>query len=156
RRDKRITLSFDEWNVWNMSRYGGRGEAPFEHAPELIEDTYTLADAVAVGGYLITLLRNTDRVAVACQAQLVNVIAPIRTERGGPAWRQTIFHPFALTARHAHGEVLRVEPTCPTLDTTAHGEVAVLDAVATHDADSGAVTLFAVNRHPTEPLTLQA
>ncbi|HET9141972.1 alpha-N-arabinofuranosidase [Actinophytocola sp.] len=155
-RSKRITLSFDEWNVWNMSRFAGRTQAPFEHAPELIEDTYTLADAVAVGGYLITLLRNADRVAIACQAQLVNVIAPIRTDPGGPAWRQTIFHPFALTARHARGEVLRVEPTGPVLNTAAHGEVPALDAVATHDPETGAVSLFAVNRHLTEPLTLHA
>ncbi|HEU5475514.1 MAG TPA: alpha-N-arabinofuranosidase [Actinophytocola sp.] len=156
RRQKRITLSFDEWNVWNMSRFPGRAEADWEHAPVLIEDTYTAADAVAVGGYLITLLRNADRVAVACQAQLVNVIAPIRTDRGGAAWRQTIFHPFALTARHARGEVLRVEPAGPTVDTVAHGEVPVLDAVATHDPESGAVALFAMNRHTTEPVTLTA
>ena len=68
---------------------------------------YTVADAVVVGSLLITLLRHTDRVTIACQAQLVNVIAPIRTEPGGPAWRQTIFHPFALTARLARGTVLR-------------------------------------------------
>lgn len=156
RRDKRITLSFDEWNVWRMSRFGGRGEQDWEFAPELIEDTYTVADAIAVGGYLITLLRNADRVAVACQAQLVNVIAPIRTEPGGPAWRQTIFHPFALTARHARGDVLRVEPDGPVVDTAAHGAVPVLDAVATHDQETGAVAIFAVNRHLTEPLDLTA
>jgi alpha-N-arabinofuranosidase len=54
-----------------------------------------VADAVVVGSLLIALLRHSDRVTAACQAQLVNVIAPIRTEAGGPAWRQTIFHPFA-------------------------------------------------------------
>ncbi|PPF12993.1 hypothetical protein C5B92_16660, partial [Rathayibacter sp. AY1A4] len=32
-------------------------------------------------------------------AQLVNVIAPIMTEPGGAAWRQTTFFPFSTTAR---------------------------------------------------------
>ena len=79
-------------------------------APRLIEDDYTVADAVVVGSLLISLLRHSDRVTAACQAQLVNVIAPIRTEPGGPAWRQTIFHPFAHDRPAlAKGDVLRVE-----------------------------------------------
>ena len=57
----------------------------------------------------MTLLRHADRIGIACLAQLVNVIAPIRAEPGRPAWRQTTFYPFALTARHALGDVLRVE-----------------------------------------------
>ena len=73
-------------------------------AAACIEDHYNVADAVVVGSLLITLLRHSDRVTAACQAQLVNVIAPIMTEPGGPAWRQTIFHPFALTARLAKGD----------------------------------------------------
>ena len=36
-------------------------------------------------------------------AQLVNVIAPIMTEPGGPTWRQTTFFPFAITSRLAVG-----------------------------------------------------
>jgi alpha-N-arabinofuranosidase len=60
-------------------------------------------DAVVVGSLLITLLKHSDRVTAACQAQLVNTIGSIRCEPGGPAWRQSIFHPFALTARHAKG-----------------------------------------------------
>ena len=56
------------------------------------------------------MLRHADRVKIGCLAQLVNVIAPIRTEPGGPAWRQTTFHPFALTSEHGRGTVLRTEP----------------------------------------------
>src|SRR5690606_20446389 len=97
---------------------------------------------------------HADRVAVACQAQLANIIAPIRTEPGGPAWRQSIFHPFALTARHARGQVLRVEPSSPALDTRRHGEVPQLSSVATLDEDR--VTLFAVNRSPDRPLEVTA
>jgi alpha-N-arabinofuranosidase len=123
-------------------------------APRVIEDSYNVADAVVVGNLLISLLRHSDRVTAACQAQLVNVIAPIRTEAGGPAWRQTIFHPFALTSRLARGEVLRVETHSPSYDTAKFGAVPVLDAVATHDADSGDVTVFVVNRHLTESLDL--
>jgi alpha-N-arabinofuranosidase len=135
--DKRINLSFDEWNVWYMSRLTEPEE--WTEAPRLIEDTYCVVDAVVVGNLLISLLRHADRVRIACLAQLVNAIGAIRTEPGGPAWRQTIFHPFALTSRYGRGTVLH-------LDTT--------DATAVLDGATGAVTLFAVNRDQTEPAAL--
>ena len=66
-----------------------------------------MEDALAFGGACISLLNHADRVKCACLAQLVNVIAPIMTETGGPAWRQTIFHPFAQMSRFGRGSVLR-------------------------------------------------
>ena len=142
---KRINVSFDEWNVWYLSRVPGQ-DSPWRATPRISEDAYTLADAVVVGSMLITLLRHTDRVTSACLAQLVNTIAPIRTEPAGPAWRQATFYPFALTARHARGEVLRVEPTAPTYSTSLYGDVPVLDATATRDPDGGDITIFVLNR----------
>lgn len=152
RRDKRIGVSFDEWNVWYQKRFQADPPTSWRAAPRLIEDTYDVADAVVVGNLLISLLRHSDRVVAACQAQLVNVIAPIRTEPGGPAWRQTTFHPFALTSRLARGEVLRTEVSSPVYSTARYGDVPVVDAVATHD--SGDTVVFAVNRHRTEPVEL--
>lgn len=88
----------------------------------------------------------TDRVHSASLAQLVNVIAPIMTEPGGSSWPQTTFHPFALTARYAKGDVLRVPVRVETYETARYGPVPLVDAVATHDAETGAVALFLVNR----------
>jgi alpha-N-arabinofuranosidase len=152
---KKINISFDEWNVWYLSRFQAQppGDA-WPVAPRIIEDEYSVADAVVVGSLLISLLRNSDRVTAACLAQLVNVIAPIRTEPGGPAWRQTIFHPFAATAKLARGNVLAVEVGTPHYDSARYGEVPTVDAVATHDPETGEVTVFAVNRHQSEPASL--
>ncbi|GAA4958144.1 alpha-N-arabinofuranosidase [Nonomuraea thailandensis] len=151
---KKINISFDEWNVWYLSRFHDTG-APQDWpvAPPLLEDHYNLADAVTFGGLLITLLRNSDRVTAASLAQLVNVIAPIMTEPGGRAWRQTTFHPFAQASRHAAGDVLRVEPVSPAYETKAYGEVPLLHAVATHSPEG--TTLFAVNRSTDGPLSLE-
>ena len=46
---------------------------------------YNVTDAVVVGTLLNSLLRHGDRVKIANQAQLVNVIAPIMSEENGPA-----------------------------------------------------------------------
>jgi alpha-N-arabinofuranosidase len=151
---KRINLAFDEWNVWYQARFPGEDNLEWAQHPRLIEDEYSVVDAVVVGSLLISLLRHADRVKIACLAQLVNVIAPIRSEPDGVAWRQTTFHPFALTSRHGRGTVLRVEPTGPTYETSWMGEVPVVSATAVRDAETGAVTLFAVNRSQDEPVAL--
>ncbi|GAA4958831.1 alpha-N-arabinofuranosidase [Streptomonospora halophila] len=152
---KRIQLSFDEWNVWYQSHHHAKDPGTeWPVAPRVIEDRYHLADAVVFGSLLISLLRHSDRVTAASLAQLVNVIAPIMTEPGGPAWRQTTFHPFALTAANAAGTVLRVEPQSPVRETARYGEVPLVDAVATHDPDNGEAAVFLVNRATDEHVSV--
>jgi alpha-N-arabinofuranosidase len=99
-------------------------------------------------------LRHADRVTVACLAQLVNVNAPIMTEPGGPAWRQTTFFPFAQASKHGRGQVLDVRVESPTYETEKYGEADLLHATAVR-AEDGSVTVFAVNRSRTEPLPLE-
>ncbi len=154
--DKRIDISFDEWNVWSLSKWNEQ-QKTFELqdwpvAPRLLEDVYTVADAVVVGGLLITLLRHADRVASASIAQLVNVIGPIMTEPGGPAWRQTTFFPFSLTSRLANGTSLQVKASGDTVDGGKYGEVPVVDSAAT--VEDGKAAVFLVNRHQTETTTV--
>ncbi|MEV5309337.1 alpha-N-arabinofuranosidase [Streptomyces sp. NPDC052610] len=152
---KKINLSFDEWNVWYLSRTEAQVSAlDWPEAPRLLEDNYSVTDAVVFGSLLIALLRHADRVTVACLAQLVNVIAPIMTEPGGPAWRQTTFFPFAQASKHGRGEVLDVRVDSPTYETKKYGETDLLHATAVR-ADDGTVTVFAVNRSRTEALPLE-
>jgi alpha-N-arabinofuranosidase len=156
---KRIEISFDEWNVWYQSRFEEveqiRGIDTWPVAPRLLEDVYSVTDAVVVGGLLISLLKHADRVTSASLAQLVNVIAPIMTEPGGPAWRQTTFFPFATTSRLARGTALDVHVDVPTYATAAYGDVPVVDATATWDDDAGTGAVFVVNRATAEPTTLE-
>ncbi|WP_375387908.1 alpha-N-arabinofuranosidase [uncultured Amnibacterium sp.] len=148
RNPKRIQISFDEWNVWyndrfeQVDRIEGIGTWPV--GPRLLEDVYTVADAVVVGSLLISLLNHADRVTAASLAQLVNVIAPIMTEPGGPAWRQTTFFPFAETSRLGRGTALRVAVTADSVPTAPYGPVPLITAAATRSGTS--TTLFVVNR----------
>jgi alpha-N-arabinofuranosidase len=149
-----MDVSLDKWNVWYQKRFVWEEQLDITPAPPLIEDTYSVVDAVVVGNLLISMLRHADRVRIGCLAQLVNVIAPIRTEAGGPSWRQTIFHPFALTSRHGRGAALRTQTHSPVMDTAWFGDAPVVDATAVLDENSGAITLFAVNRDQSEPTAL--
>ena len=156
--EKRIMISFDEWNIWYLhDDEGGQNDKPEEKgwpvAPRLLEDRYSALDAVVFGDLMITLLQHADRVRSASLAQLVNVIAPIMTEPGGPAWRQTTFFPFSITSRLAQGRALRVPVASSTFASEKLGEVATLNAVATIDDDG--VSLFVVNRSTTDAAALR-
>ncbi|WP_150307223.1 arabinosylfuranosidase ArfA [Planctomonas psychrotolerans] len=152
--DKTINLSFDEWNIWYLDEHQASDEVNEEwrFAPRQLEDVYSVADAVVLGNLMITLLKNHDRVASASLAQLVNVIAPIMTEPGGEAWRQTTFFPFSVTSRLARGEVLRPRIDVGTYQTAVYGSAPLVDAVATADSESGASAVFLVNRSQTESI----
>ncbi|HVE54971.1 MAG TPA: alpha-N-arabinofuranosidase [Ramlibacter sp.] len=145
---RRMMLSVDEWNIWYRARAGEHARQPgWPKAPRLAEEVYNFEDALAAGGALSVLMNNADRVKTACLAQLVNAIGAIRTEPGGPAWRQTIFHPFALAARHAWGQVLRPAIESPAGTGKLHPAMPYLVASATHDMATGRVAVFALNRH---------
>jgi len=154
---KTINLSYDEWNVWHSGAHWEDAlPAPWAVAAPLMEENYTFEDAVLVGSLLITLLKHADRVKIACLAQLVNVIAPIRTVNGGGAWRQTIFYPFQHASRYGRGIALQVNARSATYEDRELGPVPLLDAVAVLDPSDEALTIFAVNRSLEAALPLES
>ncbi len=148
---KDVHLSFDEWNVWYQTGLDTDDQPhnvskSWKEHPRLIEDTYNVTDAVVVGTLLNSLLRHGDRVKIANQAQLVNIIAPIRSEENGPAWRQSIFWPFARMAELARGQILRTAVVSDRVDTPKFGDADLVDVSATWDEENGRVALFLANR----------
>ena len=156
RSKKTLHLSFDEWNVWYHAKWPDPGVTPWQVAPALLEDRYTFADALVVGCMMLVLLKHADRVKIGCLAQLVNVIAPIMTASGGPAWRQTIYYPFLHASRFGRGIALNAQVSSPTYETKDFGAVPWLEAVATLNEEQETATIFAVNRGQEEALTLEA
>ena len=149
---KQINLSFDEWNVWYHSFDQDKDIEKWIEAPGRLEDIYTMEDALVAGCMLITLLKNADRVKIACLAQLVNVIAPIMTEPGGKAWRQPIFYPFMHASRYGRGTVLRCPVSCEKYDSKEYSGIPWLETVTVHNEEKEELTIFAVNRNLNEVL----
>ncbi len=153
---KKVHLSLDEWNVWYHSNQQDNElhrREPWGTALPLLEDIYNFEDALLVGLMLITILRNADRVKIACMAQLVNVIAPIMTRPGGGAWKQTIFWPLMQASLYGRGVSLMPRMDADKMDTKQHTDVPVADAAAVLNED-GSLTVFAVNRDLTQDTAL--
>jgi alpha-N-arabinofuranosidase len=149
--NKRVYLSFDEWNVWYRARAGSHTDGDWTRAPHLLEEAYNLEDALVCAQYLLSFIRRADLVKVACLAQIVNVIAPIMTHPDG-LLRQTIYHAIALIAQHAAGVSLVPVVQGPTYVAGTRGETPVLDAAASYDQAAGTAAFLLVNRHQHEQL----
>jgi len=154
RSNKRLWLSFDEWNVWYRARGGDFTNGHGTFAPRLLEEEYNLEDALLVGGFVNTLLRRSDRVRVACLAQIVNVIAPLMTNDDG-VLRQTIYYPYAWALKYAGGRVLDLMVESDTYPIKADGLrpdfarddlVPYLDVAMTLDEQSGKACVLVLNR----------
>ena len=121
-------------------------------APALAECDYTVEDAVMVGLFMITFLKHADRIAIATQAQVVNVIGLIMTQPKGKAWAQSIYYPFMLTSQNGRGDVLQNIIVTTTHNTEEHQNVNDIEAVSVVDDENGKVTVFAVNTNEKDPV----
>lgn len=144
---KRHYLCFDEWNVWYRTfgpeHMNGRGK----FAPPLIEEHYSLEDALVVAGFLNSFIRHADSVKIANIAQIVNVIAPIQT-RGDRLLRQSIFYPFAMFASRRDGVAIRPVVIGPGYESHSYGWVQFIDASAI--LGDQVLHVFLINRSVTE------
>jgi len=159
RSKKTMNLSFDEWNVWFHSvaeDADTQKNSPWQAAPHLLEDMYTFEDAVLVGLMLIMLLKHSDRVKIACLAQLVNVIAPIMTEDHGGVWKQTIYYPFLHMSKYGRGTALQSLIETTKHDTAEHCDVTDIESIAVYNEELEEVTIFAVNRNVKEDVHFEA
>lgn len=147
--EKQINLSFDEWNVWFHSNENDKKLEKWTVAPPQLEDIYNLEDALVVGTMLITLMKNCDRVKIACLAQLVNVIAPIMTETGGRVWKQTIFYPYCHALKYGKGTVIGIETDCGSY-TAGGNKIPYIEAAAVYNEKEKEIVVFAVNRSQEE------
>jgi alpha-N-arabinofuranosidase len=151
---KRLWLSFDEWNVWYRARGGAATDGKRTFAPKLLEEVYNLEDALLVGGFINSLLRTSDRVRLACLAQILNVIAPLVTNETS-VLRQSIYYPYAWALHYARGRVLDFpvdSETYPIVakdlraDFARDDQVPFLDVAATFDPQAGQAAVFMLNR----------
>jgi len=145
-----IKIAYDEWNVW------------FREHTTVLEERYSLSDALAVAVYLNGFVRQADTLAIANLAQMVNVIAPIFTSPDG-LFLQAIYHPLRLAASYLQGTALDIwydgPRIAPTIGSDSRpivkrlekmGDFPLIDAAATVGDDGKTVTLSLVNRSETD------
>lgn len=90
-----------------------------------------------------SLLRCADFVGMANWAQLVNILAPIMTNKETSV-RQTVFYPLKEYRANTLNEMVTAEAVSPAVD----GDLKALNAVCSIDRKTGELSLFVVNLSP--------
>jgi alpha-N-arabinofuranosidase len=155
RSKKQLWLSFDEWNVWYRRNTEADMDGQRQEAPHLVEEVYNLEDALVVGGLIISLIRHSDRVRVACLAQLVNDIAPLFTNPE-KVLRQSIYYPYAWALKYGHGSALNPVVESETYEVPDIGSVPYIDVGGTFEPETGSTTLLILNRDLAKARELEA
>lgn len=137
RSDKDVFIAFDEWNAWTRT-FGGTDNT--------LSEIYDLQDALVVAQYLNIFMRTCDVVKMANMAQLVNVIAPMRTQ-GDKLWKQTTWYPLYLFSKNCRGVALDVLTKCDSFNAGKYENVPYLDVSATFEEERGEIIINVVNRH---------
>lgn len=154
RSDRNINISFDEWGIWTRSSKETVTECendPWKQAPAISEMIYSFQDALLFGGMLMALIKNADRVKIACQSLLANISAMIMTKKGGEMWRQTIYYPFAQAAAYAQGTVMDTRLDCEYIDNEKR-KIPLVDAVAVENEKQ--LVILAINRNEQEEVAI--
>ena len=151
---KTVNLSFDEWNVWYRTKDEEKTAERWQIAPHLLEEKYNFEDALLVGGMLMSLQNNCDRVKIGCLAQLINVIAPIMTEKDGAAWKQTIYYPYMYASLYGNGEVLKSDYESGSYKSKEGWDVPYLYSSVINNEEKGEIIVFALNRSLYEDMEL--
>jgi len=144
-----IAIAFDEWNVWYRSF---NGTTEYEIASSGLEEKYNFEDTLAMGMFLNAFFRHADVVKMANLAQLVNVIAPIFTNKEG-MYLQTIYFPLAEYAKQKGLLSLDVRVDSPQYKPDEGRPLGYLDVSATYDPKSRQLYLNVLNRSEKSDIT---
>lgn len=135
-----IYIAFDEWNVW----YRTLANSEFAIGRKGLEEHYNFEDALAMGMFMNAFLRHADMVRLANLAQLVNVIAPIFTNKDG-LYLQTIYWPLVEYGKQRNALSLDVYATSPTYNYNGH-QIGYLDISSTWNPESKQLHVNVLNR----------
>ena len=143
-----IYIAFDEWNVWYRTMVG---HSEFDLGRTGLEEQYNAEDALAMGMFLNSFIRHADVVKVANLAQLVNVIAPIFTNKNG-MFLQTTYWPVLEYGKERGNQALDLLVSTPDYD--YHGQrIGYLDVSSTWDAKNHRLFLNVLNRSAKEDIS---
>lgn len=129
-----IYIAYDEWNVWYRA---------FER--QGLEEIYNFEDALATGMFFNCFFRHANVVKMANLAQMVNVIAPIMTNKQG-LFLQPTFFPIVEYGKQRGNTSLDVLVSSPTYTIGNRPPLRYLDVSATYNATDRAIFVNVLNR----------
>lgn len=156
RSPRQMYISVDEWGVWALQPDDVTKQVcndPWQIAPSISEQIYTMEDALLFASMLMTILRNSDIIKIACQSLITNISSCIMTKRGGESWKQTTFYPFKYLSNYAHGKIMKTSAEIPAYNAGKLENIPLIDTL--YVLNDKELAVFAVNRSDAECAELE-
>ncbi len=129
-----IYIAYDEWNVWYRAG-----------VQQGLEEIYNFEDALAMGMFFNSFFRHANVVKMANLAQMVNVIAPLMTNKQG-LFRQPTYFPIVEYGKQRGNTSLDVWVAAPTYRIGNRPPLPYLDVSATYNSRERMIYLNVLNR----------
>ena len=129
-----IYVAYDEWNVWYRANERNG-----------LEEVYNFEDALATSLFFNAFFRHADVVKMANLAQMVNVIAPIMTNKDGLFLQPTYF-PIAEYGRQRGNTAIGAWVSSPTYRVGTRPPLGYLDVSSTFNPQTREVFVNVLNR----------
>jgi len=132
-RQEPLKLAIDEWGIWDLNSDKGSGTYKLEYP-------FNWGQALAVAKFLNIFHRNADIIGLATWAQLVNVLAPIMSDKNG-SYIQTIYAPLQAYRNYSESNDLPVRIKSSLLAP----DINAVDAVAGISDNQKNITVTVLN-----------
>lgn len=149
RSDKTMYLSVDEYNVIDVPRpeyEDGLAHERWQLGSDLKTVGMSLEGTLLFGLSMITLLKHSDRIKIACQSLLINNGGMVICEDGADAWVNGTYYVFLHCSLYGRGKVLTQESTASCYDTATCRSVSACESVCIYHEDTRELTVFVVNK----------
>lgn len=134
--DKKIGLMIDEWGVWTDVEPGTN--------PGFLYQQNTMRDALVAGMNLNIFNKHTDRVKLACIAQMVNVLQSVLLTEGAKMIKTPTYHVFKMYRHHQGAALLDSELTGSGTVGTGKNELPKVFESVSEDSE-GTITITLTN-----------
>lgn len=131
-REKPVKIALDEWGIWEK-----------QEPPYGTTNTYEWRHGLATACFLNTIHRNAAHIEMANWAQMVNILAPIMTDKDTSV-RQTVFFPLKEYRARSFKESVCAQASSPVIEE----ELSSIDVSATLDRENMLLILYVVNINP--------
>lgn len=129
--EKKIGLSVDEWGTWFTVEPGTN--------PGFLYQQNTLRDALVAGINLNIFNKHSDRVRMACLAQMVNVLQSVILTEGPKMVKTPTYHVFHMYRHHQGGKLL--ESALTGVENIGIGEWKVPEITESVSKKDGIITI---------------
>lgn len=156
RSQKEMYISLDEYNVQDVGVPPQfcipqeEREFQWEVGTSFKPEGLTMRAVLLFGLTMITLIRHSDRIRIACQSILINGFGMVMCGKDEDAWVNGTYHIFKHCSLHGRGKVLEQVSESNQYKTKSFGDANVLDSVCVYHEAEKEITIFAVNKSEEE------